>query len=214
MKPYLLFSKPYYNQEEGANPRSGATYELCQNVRTSPYNIPRKALQEYADKLPQKCVLVPIPGHVGTPTYTHQLCCRLKASTAVSKEIAIIEALVCEPHPSLCELKRRGEDVSDINVHMMVNPMFNIPENMLRLSKKGFDIILVDNVLDTGKTLTAAAKALDYGLEIKDCKVITIGYTGNDEGIYNPFKMLDELRAKAQETYDLAYVDYRDEFNA
>lgn len=209
MKPYLLFSKPYYNQEESADPRSGDTYRYCQLAKKNADRIPVAFLAEYAHNLPLKCILIPVPGHRGGAKANLDLCHALKKAADLSRDVRTIDALRCNPHESLCEAKRQGKDTAGIDIRMHINAKETSREDLQMLNKT-FQIVLVDNVMDTGRTLRAAAEAI--GLE--DVKAITLGYTGNDEGIYNPYRMLDTLTASLDDSYELDYVDYRDEYDA
>ena len=211
MRPHLLFSKPYYNADPGANPRSGETYKLCQSVKDNPYKIPVEALADYVRALPRKCILIPVPEHTGRAGYTRDLCNRLQKVAGISKDVRIIDALWCNPRPSLCEMKRAGKDTSGVEVKFKINTNETSHGDLGMLSST-FDIVLVDNVLDTGRTMTAAAEAVRADGAEPLC--ITIGYTGNDEGIYNPCRMLDTLTAALEDSYELGYVDYRDEYDA
>lgn len=209
MKPYLLYSKPYYNDAEGADPRSGDTYRYCQLAKKNAYRIPKAFLDAYDRCLPPKCILIPVPGHRGNTEANLDLCNALKKAAGISRDIRRIDALRCDPHESLCEAKRQGKDPTGIDIRMHINAKETSREDLQMLNKT-FQIVLVDNVMDTGRTLRAAAEAL--GLE--DVKAITLGYTGNDEGIYNPIRMLDTLTAALDDSYELDYVDYRDEYDA
>lgn len=209
MKPFLIYSKPYYNDSEGADPRSGDTYRYCQMAKKNAYRIPKAFLDAYASCLPPKCILIPVPGHRGDAEANLDLCNALKNAAGISRDVRRIDALRCDPHESLCEAKRQGKDTAGIDINMHINTEETSQEDLQMLDKT-FQIVLVDNVMDTGRTLRAAAAAL--GLE--DVKAITLGYTGNDEGIYNPFRMLDTLTAALDDSYELGYVDYRDEYDA
>lgn len=210
MKPCLLYSKPYYNDAEGADPRSGDTYRYCQLVKKKiAHWFPIAFLAEYAHNLPLECILIPVPGHSGYTGPNLDLCNTLRKAAGVSRDIRVIDALRCDPHESLCEAKRQGKDTAGIDIRMHINAKQTSREDLQMLNKT-IQIVLVDNVMDTGRTLRAAAEAL--GLE--DILAITLGYTGNDEGIYNPCRMLDTLTAALDDSYELGYVDYRDEYDA
>ena len=209
MKPYLLYSKPYYNGAEGADPRSGDTYRYCQLAKKNAYRIPKAFLDAYVLCLPPKCILIPVPEHRGNAEANLDLCNALKNAAGISKDVRRIDALRCDPHESLCEAKRQGKDTAGIDIRMHINTKETSREDLQMLNET-FQIVLVDNVMDTGRTLRAAAEAL--GLE--DVMAIALGYTGNDEGIYNPYRMLDTLTEALNDSYELDYVDYRDEYDA
>lgn len=211
MRPRLIFSKPYYNQTEGEDPRSGKTYELCNLAKTDCTKVDDRDLEEYARQLNSNMVLIPVPGHDGDTDATFHLCwqllkCyrRMYGPEVAEPEIANI--LEGDAHPSLCEVKRNGLPTDDIRVvHHVKNARCH--EAVHDFVEAGKRLILVDNVLDTGKTVLAAAKAIGH-----DCDVLTLGYTGRERGIYNPLGMYDALLGALDKEYQLCWVDYRNEF--
>lgn len=210
MKPRILYSRPYYNKQEGKDPRSGEVYRLCNQVKTrNPYRIPDERFKTYAYALPSKCILIPVPGHTGKATYTRDLCYRLQKACGHDRDVRVIDALTGEAHPSLCKAKREGKDTSDIEVKISINYNESNKGN-LRMLSETFDIVLVDNVLDTGRTMMAAVEAVRADGAEPVC--LTLGYTGNDTGFYNPYRMMEAFELKNE--YKLNYISYDDEFSA
>jgi len=186
--PILLYSKPYYNTAKKDNPRSGDTYTACQKIKESDFPVP--GIEDYAKYIGNNAVLIPVPDHTGNTTanaaLATQLCLAKQHRNPACAKVRVLDILTCETHESLCERKRSGLNTDDININMSITAAA-----AKRLKAFTGMVILVDGVLDTGKTVLAAYDALK---EYCRCHIITIGYTGRDKGIYNPLGMLEELK--------------------
>lgn len=115
------------------------------------------AVGQMAGAIDRPAVLVPIPSHGGTATYTFALAGALCVEAAKKGiECTVADILVCKPHPSLCEEKHKDEGrPEDIAIEMFLKSSEPI-ERIVR----GRQVFLVDNVVDTGKTACAALTAL------------------------------------------------------
>lgn len=100
-----------------------------------------------------KYVLVPIPEHTGKADYTLQLAEHIGAQTGIE----VIDLLESKEHAEFYEVKKNR----DTNVHDPEKVDFGIKVKDGMQLPNGKLPILVDNVLDTGKTISDSAKALD-----------------------------------------------------
>jgi len=163
----LIYSNPY-----------DEVRDLCHTVKTPGgfLDIPRSMLYQMMSAVGEKgrrTVLVPIPGHDGTPDYTLDICISIR-NYARWKDIRIIDALRGQPRESLCECKQNGKDPNAIDIVFRFNNSSDgIDAEQVATLSKSYDIVLVDNVIDSGRTAAAAEKALGV-----PCKLITLGSTG------------------------------------
>ncbi len=195
MLPELIYSRPYRDED---------VRTLCHLAKSKPDSIKADHLEPYARVIDPHSILIPVPGHLGDVTMNINLAFRLRFLSK-APDVHIINAIKGVPRESLCKRKRTGLPTDDVHVEFQ-NDLSTISPEELKKMAITYKFILIDNVLDTGRTVRAAAKAI--GL---DCCVLTLGYTGADEGIFNPFRMLDTLREGLDKSYDLVDTDYRDE---
>lgn len=148
--------------------------ELCHAVKGCRHsNTPAiiRAAMLLVEAIDRPTVLVPVPSHTGFATDMFALAgavCVEAAKRGVPCEVA--DVLACRPHPSLCDEKHkeRGGHPEDIRIVMY---QMGGEKSMERLAGKY--ILLVDNVVDTGKTARAALSALPAANGI-----LAIGNTG------------------------------------
>ncbi|MDD6553475.1 MAG: hypothetical protein PUF37_07825 [Prevotellaceae bacterium] len=95
---------------------------------------------------PEFPVLVPVPDHTGKATYNKEICDQISRMTG----IFVADFLVGNKHKPLYDLKKQSLDVEDIDLG--IHSVHKIPEKSTP--------ILIDNVLGTGKTLSAAWEAI------------------------------------------------------
>lgn len=153
--------------------------DLCHNVKESK---PCPALPVFYDEasaaMPVKAVLVPMPGSGGIASYTNEMAHELAMSInrqSCGKTAVVLNCLVGSVRDSVCRRKEAGEPFDDIEFGFR---FFN-EEAKVRLEKfirAGWDVILVDNVIDTGTTARAAMQAME--LSDAECGVFAIGDTG------------------------------------
>ena len=157
----------------GAHPYEDVR-ELCHAVKGCRHsNTPAmiQAARLLAKAIDRPTVLVPVPSHTGFATDMLALAgavCAEAAKRSIPCEVADI--LACRPHPSLCDEKHKegGGHPEDIRIVMYQT---GGEKSMERLTGKY--VLLVDNVVDTGKTARAAMAALPAANGI-----LTIGDTG------------------------------------
>jgi|SRR5699024_5040284 len=106
------------------------------------------AARVMAQNLKDGSVLVPIPSACGKATSTLKLAIAIQKNS--NKKIHVADLLHSEPRLSHYLAKKRG-------IALPIEAMaMHVKANSVPISK----IVLVDNVLDTGKTITAARIAL------------------------------------------------------
>lgn len=148
--------------------------ELCHAVKGCRHsNTPAiiRAAMLLVEAIDCPTVLVPVPSHTGFATDMFALAgvvCVEAAKRGVPCEVA--DVLACRPHPSLCEEKHKegGGHPEDIRIVMY---QMGGEKSMERLAGKY--VLLVDNVVDTGKTARAALAALPAASGI-----LAVGDTG------------------------------------
>lgn len=184
----LLYSNPY---EE--------VRDLCHAVKTPGgfLDVPKKIYFQAGSALGRRTVLVPVPGHDGTPNHTLDMCISIRNNNPW-KDIRIVDALRGHKRPSLCEIKQQGGDPNDIKVAFHVN-LNEIEPDQVKTLAKSFDIVLVDNVVDSGRTALAAQKAIGV-----PCGLITIGSTGAS-GLPMPKLYYEVVRVSNQDIDQEAY---------
>ena len=110
------------------------------------------AARQIAKLLPQNAVLVPILGHHGKAEQTMQLARAISSYT----HLPIVDALRGIERDSQYDAKKRGQTLSGENMGFY---------RQKSLSTNRIPYI-VDNVVDTGNTAKAAARALGCGIVI------------------------------------------------
>ena len=139
----------------------------------------------------EKVILVPMPSHEGHATYTKALA----DETARLTGSRTADVLHATPHPSLYDIKKsRG-------IERLPSPQLRLDESAATKETLQDRIpVIIDNVLDTGTTAVAAAKA--FG-ENADVRIAVLGNTSN-------FYLFDnhiELAAGGQRDNPLANTD-------
>lgn len=160
----LIYSNPY-----------DEVRDLCHAVKEQDgwLAIPKRILNQAISALGHKTILIPIPGHLGNAESNLDICYAIR-NKAPQKDIRVIDALRGQPRESLCEYKQHGEEPNTIDIVFQFNDSSDgIDAEGIALLAKTFDIVLVDNVIDSGRTAEAAQKALEL-----PCKLITLGSTG------------------------------------
>ena len=115
----------------------------------------------------EKVILIPMPSHEGHATYTKALA----DETARLTGSRTADCLHATPHPSLYDLKKsRG-------IERLPSPQFRLDESATAKETLQDRIpVIIDNVLDTGTTAVAAARA--FG-EKTDVRIAVLGNTSN-----------------------------------
>ena len=128
--------------------------------------------------MPVTAVLVPIPGSGGIASYTADMAYELAKNINaqfVGKTAVVLNCLVGSVRDSVCRRKKAGEPFDDIQFGFrFVNS--DAKERLEKFIRAGWDVILVDNVIDTGTTARAAMQAME--LSDAECGILAIGDTG------------------------------------
>lgn len=156
--------------------------EFCHLIKNGNLPAIQTAGRILGKQLPDKSVIIPVPGCKGKAEYTLDMAkhiCRTGA-TLHNKRSFILKALKCQPHPSLCEQKKSGGAIDAIDIKMSI-----IPDQLpilKDLAEKGFAFVLVDNVVDTGKTARACIDAIHHAVN-KDVEIFVMAI--GDTGVHN-----------------------------
>ena len=183
----LLFAEPYETVRED-----------CHLVKEPNLETITKWAEKMVAALPQKTVLVPVPGHTGIATDTKILAEHIvaEASWAVlPKDIIILDCLTSKPRRSLCEMKKEGYPVKGLNlgIHLVYKSARPILKTYLN---DGYKLILIDNVIDTGTTIRNCISALGH-----DAGVLCIGDTGAWR--QDPYEISSEKKKEFSSTTEL-----------
>ena len=166
-KPMTVYSLGQY----GVGERGEELRQLAHQVKEQgTSDAITEAVSRFSDLFAQipeadreKMVIVPVPGKTGVAGYTDDIAYDL----GDYMEIDSNNGLTCSAHPSLYDLKKE-------------NGMDNLPVMDFKFNgelPKGTIVVLLDNVLDTGHTLSLAAKA-DFG-EGVEVRAAVLAHTDN-----------------------------------
>lgn len=132
------------------NYRQGSNRETAHAMKNGEHWAIYKAAQEMAKFIPTNAVLIPIPSHTGSATYTLELAQRIARATNAE----VLDALKCEPREMLYNLKKQGKRPTPRQMGFYL--VHSIPE--------GKRVIILDNVVATGTTAAAALMATGKGI--------------------------------------------------
>lgn len=164
----IVYAKPY-----------GEVRDLCHDIKDSkPCPGLPVIYDEASAAMPVKAVLVPMPGSGGIASYTndmaHEITKNINAQF-IGKTAVVLNCLIGSVRDSVCRRKQAGEPFDDIQFGFrFVND--EAKERLDRFIRSGWDVILVDNVIDTRTTARAAMQAME--LSDAECGVFAIGDTG------------------------------------
>ncbi len=149
----------------------------CHRVKTwtpESETIIRFHANRIAQLLPDNPLLIPAPSHTGRPTHSFLLAQYIGAVLRrMGKINGFFNPLCCKPRQSFCELKHQGTDISGLDCGFYFMDPEKDFNSIDRERKAGFNIVIVDNVVDTGKTARAILKLTG------DAYIAAIGDTGN-----------------------------------
>ena len=149
------------------------TREACEKIKKDPY-VQASFARILQKELPKegKFLLLPMPSHTGHPSYTSGVACHMEATNRNSNvEIVVFHEITCEPRESLYVLKRAGGQLPDaIEFHIDAAGRRSIDA----LVSQGYQPVVIDNVIDSGRTALAVQKAVGH-----PCWFMCLGLTGH-----------------------------------
>ena len=167
--------------------------DLCHNAKIEVPELVNNIGASFLPVLPSHALLIPVPGHDGSATHTLRLAAAIAAKSIMvnrdaekfgdtknNKYVYPFDCLKCNPHVSFCERKRSGEDISKDELKVEFKNEYSLTDKEIisRNLQLGYKFVLVDNVVDTGKTVRSCMKALEPYINKEDILVLAIGDTG------------------------------------
>lgn len=162
----IIGALPYYNEAR----------EDCHLIKDGDAEAINRQAARIADCLPETdYTLIPIPGRHGiaisSKQFAEALALIIKGQEESRTTATVLDCLFSNIHPSFCELKEAGKGIEDIPLTMYIKG--DMKADFEKAQKSGKTICLVDNVVDTGKTVRAAFKVTG------NIPVIAVGDTEN-----------------------------------
>ena len=151
--------------------------EFCHLLKQGYGPAIKTAARILVQHLPDKSVLIPVPGHTGIPGYTFDMANDIAGR---KKGVIFMDFLQCLPHESLCEMKSAGLPIESLDFVVNVNQS-EIPR-LKGLIERGYAVVLIDNVVDTGKTACACIDAIHHAVN-KDIEIFIMAI--GDTGVHN-----------------------------
>ena len=181
MELNIVFSKKYTEVRD-----------LCQEMKRGDISVINPFLDEIAEALPTKSLLVPMPQSSGKAEYTEKLAIAIAEhcnNLGTDKTAVVLDCLCGYVHDSVCGRKAKGEPFDDIDFGFVYRD--GADSRVKALADKGWEVILVDNgdsvqgdvigtlskgeaIVDTGTTASAAIAALN----INKVSILELGDTG------------------------------------
>ena len=159
-------------------------------------NYLTKIFNNIPDKDRKRMVLIPVPGTTGYPGYMEDVVKQLAERTGMT----YVNTLFSTEHESLYDLKMNGTSYDEL-------PDFSF--QMDSPLPEGTIAVLVDNVLDTGKTLSQALDA-DFGKGV-EVRVAVLAHTDNYKEHHPDFEvktvkvlMQEQIKRREQQKADKA----------
>ena len=163
MELNIVFSKKYTEVRD-----------LCQEMKRGDISVINPFLDEIAEALPTKSLLVPMPQSSGKAEYTEKLAIAIAEhcnNLGTDKTAVVLDCLCGYVHDSVCGRKAKGEPFDDIDFGFVYRDRAD--RRVKALVELGWEVILVDNVVDTGTTASAAIAALN----IDKVSILALGDT-------------------------------------
>ena len=149
--------------------------DLCHEMKHGDVSVISPFLDEIAEALPNKSLLIPMPQSSGKAEYTKKMALAIAEhcnNLGTDKTAVVLDGLCGYVHDSVCGRKAKGEPFDDIEFGFVYRDRAD--KRVKALVELGWEIILVDNVVDTGTTASAAIAALN----INKVSVLALGDTG------------------------------------
>ena len=166
-KPIVVYSLGQYGVGERGEELRTLAHQVKEGGSNDAITEAVSQLSDLFGKIPEaereRMVLVPMPGKTGIPGYTDDIAYDL----GDYMEIDSNSSLISSPHPSLYELKKENGNDNLPKIDFTFNDELS----------EGTIVVLVDNVLDTGHTLSQAAQA-NFGKDV-EVRAVVLAHTDN-----------------------------------
>lgn len=195
--PILVYSLGQYGQgERGENLRILAHQVKEQgtdDIITQAVNQLSGIFNNLSPVEREKMVLIPMPGADGFPAYTDDLVYRLSEKLNIGSD----SGLACSPHPSIYQLKKEQGSNNLPPIAFTYNG--SLPEGSIA--------VLVDNVLDTGHTLSQAIHT-DFGKDV-EVRAAVLAHTDNHFQLHPDILVKDIETLRQERKDDMVYSEGR-----
>ena len=166
-KPIVVYSLGQYGVGERGEELRTLAHQVKEGGSNDAITEAVNQLSDLFGKIPEaereRMVLVPMPGKTGIPGYTDDIAYDL----GDYMEIDSNSSLISSPHPSLYDLKKENGNENLPKIDFTFNDELS----------EGTIVVLVDNVLDTGHTLSQAAQA-NFGKDV-EVRAVVLAHTDN-----------------------------------
>ena len=166
-KPIVVYSLGQYGVGERGEELRTLAHQVKEGGTDGAITEAVSQLSDLMEKIPEaereRMVLVPMPGKTGVPGYTDDIAYDL----GDYMEIDSNSSLISSPHPSLYDLKKEHGNENLPKIDFTFNDELS----------EGTIVVLVDNVLDTGHTLSQAAQA-NFGKDV-EVRAVVLAHTDN-----------------------------------
>ena len=153
----IIGAVPYYDEARAACHLLKETVGWPPAFSTYFKIIPH--IERMAAALPPKSVLVPVPSHEGKATYTYHLANEVAVEAGRLGKVTRVFDIACSaPRDLFYDAKREGREM-DITFELK-KPVKDRAK-LRQYKEMGFEVIAVDNVVDTGRTASAILSLLD-----------------------------------------------------
>lgn len=134
---------------------------LARGVKNGDVTCIDKAARLFDLMLPDRCVVVPMPCHIGAARYM------LEVADMIPGHRFVMNALTCDPHESCYDQKKDGYAPSEFDMSFNTSKLEMVPNEDLNGG-----IYIIDNVICTGVTASAARRAVAmHGLASVVCAI-------------------------------------------
>lgn len=158
-----------------------AVRDTCRAVKEGDLDAIKTAARQIAYALPIRAMLIPIPSHKGTTEINYRFATAiLNATRENGRDALIADCLEGTARESLYDLKHKGMDPKGCDLGIRWKKTYK-DQDFRFLQALNYIPVFVDNVVDTGATITAAVKAVQRNLRPWEDEILvaTIGETGN-----------------------------------
>lgn len=153
----VIGTRPYAHVREDCHALKGARSAYDAVVE----RCARRIAPELGD-----CILVPVPSHKGAAADTLLLSKAIMANLlSRGHTCLVLNVLRAEPHRPLHEAKHEGADTGSIGIRIRCRQCADLDRlrsNAAMPEDVRLSVLLVDNVIDTGRTVEACMRAFPF----------------------------------------------------